>query len=253
MSKVLVEATGAVRTITLNRPEKRNALDAEMLAGLLAAFQAEPPPEQRLTVLRANGTAFSAGLDLRERIGTLGTPGASPIEDLLHAIEAYPLPVVAVVQGDAIAGGTELALHCDVVVASTAARFGISLTQMGLAPTWFLAKKVLEAGGPVAAREIFLLGDPLPAARLHAWGMIARVAAPEEVEAAAAAIIERLMANAPLALRATKAMLVREMAFRDGVPHADVDALVEAARGSADAQEGLRARLEKRAARFTGA
>ena len=78
--------------------------------------------------------------------------GASPIEAMLHAIEVYPLPVVAVVQGDAIAGGNELALHCDLVVASKAARFGMSLAQIGLAPSWFLAKKLLEVAGPVTTR-----------------------------------------------------------------------------------------------------
>ncbi|MBI2765342.1 MAG: enoyl-CoA hydratase/isomerase family protein [Chloroflexi bacterium] len=252
MEKVLVEVSGAVRTVTLNRAEKRNALDPEMLAALLAAFKAEPSPAERVAVIRANGTVFCAGLDLRQRIGTLDTPGASSIEDALHAIEHYPLPVVAVVQGEAIAGGNELALHCDFVVASTAARFGMSLAQIGLAPTWFLAKKLLEVGGPVAAREILLLGDPIPAERMHALGIIARVAPPEGLEVAAQAIIGRLAANAPLSLRAMKALLVREMAFRDGIEHAAVDRLVEAARQSSDAREGITARLEKRAPAFTG-
>lgn len=253
MSKVLVEAAGAVRTVTLNRAEKRNALDPEMLTLLTEAFRMEPPAEERVTVIRSTGTVFCAGLDLRERLETLDRPGASSIEDVLHAIEMYPLPVVGVVQGDAIAGGNELAMHCDLVVASTAARFGMSLAQVGLAPTWFLAKKLLEVAGPVASREILLLGDPLPAERMHALGIISRVAAPAELETAAAAVVDRLVANAPLSLRAMKALLVREMAFRDGIAHADVDELVEAARRSADSREGITARLEKRAPRFTGA
>jgi len=253
MSKVLVETAGAVRTVTLNRAEKRNALDPEMLTLLTEAFRMEPPAEERVTVIRSTGTVFCAGLDLRERLETLDRPGASSIEDVLHAIEMYPLPVVGVVQGDAIAGGNELAMHCDLVVASTAARFGMSLAQVGLAPTWFLAKKLLEVAGPVASREILLLGDPLPAERMHALGIISRVAAPAELETAAAAVVDRLVANAPLSLRAMKALLVREMAFRDGIAHADVDELVEAARRSADSREGITARLEKRAPRFTGA
>ncbi len=205
-----------------------------------------------MTVLRANGPVFCAGLDLRERLSEGARGSASPIEGMLHRIEMYPLPVVAVVQGDAIAGGNELALHCDLVVASTAARFGMSLAQIGLAPSWFLAKKLLEVCGPVAAREVLLLGDPLSAERMHALGVISRVAAPGELEAAAEAVIERLAANAPLSLRAMKALLVREMQFRDGIAHEDVDRLVEATRMSADSREGIAARLEKRAPSFAG-
>ena len=251
MALVNVESEGPVRTVTLNRPEKRNALTAEMLALLLNAF-AEPAADERVAVIRSAGTVFCAGLDLREREASRQSGGPSPIEGVLEAVERYPLPVVAVVQGDAIAGGNELALHCDFVVASTTARFGMSLAQIGLAPTWFLAKKLLEVAGPVAAREILLLGDPIPAARMHAMGIISRVADPEGLNAAADAIIQRLAANAPLSLRAMKAVLVREMAFRDGIGHADVDRLVVAAQASDDAHEGIAARLEKRAPHFSG-
>ena len=252
MSTVLVESNGPVRTITLNRPEKRNAMNAELLAELSVAFRATPSAEERVVVLRANGSAFCAGLDLRERVAAGGARGESPVEGVLHLVENYPLPVVAVVQGDAIAGGNELALHCDFVVAATTARFGMSLAQIGLAPTWFLAKKLLEVAGPVASREILLLGDPLPATRMHALGIISRVAPPEELEAVANVVIDRLAANAPLSLRAMKSLLVREMKFRDGIGHDDVDALVDAARTSADAREGMAARLEKRTAQFRG-
>jgi enoyl-CoA hydratase/carnithine racemase len=252
MSTVLIESAGAVRTVTLNRPEKRNALNAEMLEELAAAFATAPSAEERVTVLRANGPSFCAGLDLRERSETGPTAGASPIEHVLHLVENYPLPVVAVVQGDAIAGGNELALHCDFVVASTAASFGMSLAQIGLAPTWFLAKKLLEVAGPVATRQILLLGDPLPAARMHALGVISFVAAPAELDSVAQGVVDRLATNAPLSLRAMKALLNREMQFRDSIQHADVDRLVNDARLSADAREGIAARMEKRAPRFRG-
>lgn len=250
---VITRVEGPVRTVILNRPEKRNALNGEMLSGVRAAFAQPPGAAERVAVLRANGPSFCSGLDLRERLGSGPVGGASPIEAVLHAIEQYPLPVVAVVQGDAIAGGNELALHCDFVVASTAARFGMSLAQIGLAPTWFLAKKLLEVAGPVATREILLLGDPVPARRMYEWNVIARAVPPAELEQAAEAIISRLAANAPLSLHAMKALLVREMQFRDGISHADVDALVDAARASADAREGIAARLEKRQPRFSGA
>lgn len=249
---ILASVDGPVRTVTLNRPEKRNALNTEMIAGLHAAFEATPGAEERVVVIRANGPSFCAGMDLRERLDSGRGISARPFEAVLHLIENYSLPVVAVVQGDAIAGGNELALHCDFVIASTAARFGMSLAQIGLAPSWFLAKKLLEVAGPVATREILLLGDPVPAARMLAWNVIARAVSPEELDAAAGAIIERLAANAPLSLRAMKALLVREMQFRDGIAHEDVDVLVETARSSVDSREGIAARLEKRSPRFTG-
>jgi enoyl-CoA hydratase/carnithine racemase len=252
MAVVDVATNGAVRTVTLNRPEKRNALNGEMLDALAEAFSEVPAARERVVVLRGNGPSFCSGLDLRERLGGGVAGSASPIEHMLELVENYPLPVVAVVQGDAIAGGNELALHCDFVVASTDASFGMSLAQIGLAPSWFLAKKLVEVAGPVASRRILLLGDPIPAARMAEMGIIHAAVAPEELDRAVSAVIERLAANAPLSLRAMKALLVREMAFRDGVPHEDVDRLVEQARTSTDAREGMAARLEKRSARFVG-
>lgn len=104
---VKVASEGAVREVTLARGEKRNALDADMLASLTEAFTGPPAARERVTVIRAEGPVFCAGLDLRERRG--GVIGSSAIETMLRAIELYPVPVVAVVQGDAIAGGNELA------------------------------------------------------------------------------------------------------------------------------------------------
>jgi enoyl-CoA hydratase/carnithine racemase len=226
-----------------------------MLDALVAAFNAEPGPDERVTVLRATGRVFCAGLDLRKRLAAPSEQwaGQSPVEAAFHAVETYPLPVVAVVQGDAIAGGCELALHCDLVVASSKANFGMSLAQVGLAPTWFLAKKLLEVAGPVTTREVLLLGDPLPATTLRELGVISRAVAPHRLEAEVDLIVERLAANAPLSLRAMKALLYREMQFRDGIDHRAEDELVDAARMSADAREGVAARVEKRTARFRGA
>jgi enoyl-CoA hydratase/carnithine racemase len=250
VSKVIWHVAGAVRSVLLNRPEKRNALDAEMMATLQAAFTEPPAPEEHVAVIRAAGSVFCAGLDMLERAAR--PEGASPIEPMLHAVETYPLPVVGIVQGDAIAGGNELALHCDIVVASKAARFGMSLAQIGLAPSWFLAKKLMEVAGPVTTRRILLIGDPLPAERLYELGIISHLVEPEDLDRTADAIVARLADNAPLSLRAMKAMIVRQMAFRDQVPHEDIDKLVEQVRRSADAQEGMAARLARRKPDFKG-
>jgi len=250
MAKVMWQVDGAVRSVLLNRPDKRNALDAEMIAQLRADFAEPPGAGERVAVVRAAGPVFCAGLDLKER--SARPADASPIEAMLHAIEVYPLPVVAIVQGDAIAGGNELALHCDLVVASKTARFGMSLAQIGLAPSWFLAKKLLEVAGPVTTRRILLLGDPLPAERLYELGVISHIAEPADLETVAAAVIQRLADNAPLSLKTMKALIVREMAYRDQIPHADVDGLVEQVRRSEDAQEGMAARLARRKPAFKG-
>ena len=131
--RVRLDVDGAVRTVTLTRPEKGNAMDAEMLRALEEAFDPSPGPgpAERVAVIRAEGRVFCSGLDLT---GSLGKE--QDVEVLFHRVETWPLPVVAVVQGAAIAGGNELALHCDIVVASTEARFGMSLAQVGLAPSW---------------------------------------------------------------------------------------------------------------------
>jgi enoyl-CoA hydratase/carnithine racemase len=249
MTKVLWRADGAVRRVLLNRPAKRNALDAEMIAELQAAFTTPPAAQERVAVIRAAGPVFCAGLDLKER--SERPQGASPIEAMLHAIEVYPLPVVAVVQGDAIAGGNELALHCDLVVASKTAHFGMPLAQIGMSPSWFLTKKLMEVAGPVTTRKFLMLGDPIPAERLYELGVISHIAEPDDLDRLADAVIHRLSENAPLSLKAMKALIVRQMAFRN-IAHEDVDALVEEVRCSQDAQEGMAARLARRKPAFKG-
>jgi enoyl-CoA hydratase/carnithine racemase len=250
MAKVIREVAGAVRRVLLNRPEKRNALDGEMIAAIKTAFTEPPSAGERVAIIRAEGPVFCAGLDLNERAANPGD--VSPIEDMLHAIETFPLPVVAVVAGDAIAGGNELAMHCDLVIASTAARFGMSLSQIGMAPSWFLAKKLMEVAGPATTRRILLLGDPLPAQRLYDLGVISHVAEPEALETTAGSVIDRLASNAPLSLKAMKALIVRQLTYRDGIVHDDIDTLVATVRRSEDAQEGMAARLARRKPHFKG-
>jgi enoyl-CoA hydratase/carnithine racemase len=250
MAKIECKVEGTLRDVLLNHADKRNALDGEMVEQIEQAFSRPPGPQERLAVIRAAGSVFCAGMDLRDRARS--PEGAPSIEKMLAAIEAFPLPVLAVVQGDAIAGGNELALHCDFVVASTAARFGMSLAQIGLSTTWFLTKKLMEVAGPVATRRILLLGEPLPAAEMYRLGIISHLAEPTALQDAARAVIDRVVANAPLSVRTMKALIVRQMAFREQIAHADIDALVTAVRASADAKEGVAARLAKRQARFLG-
>lgn len=250
MSLIAWSVEGAVKRVRLCRPDKRNALTAEMIENLAVAFETEPTADERVAVLEAEGPSFCAGFDMRSRDATPG--GARPLERLLQAIECYPLPVVAVVQGPAITGGALLALHCDVVVADEAAPFGMSSAQVGLAPSWHFARKVLEAAGPVLARKLLLVGDPIPAAALHELGIVAYVAPADELPLTAEAVVDRLAANAPLSMRAIKQTLLRAMSFRDGIAHDDIDELLGVVRSSEDAREGTSARLERRTPTFRG-
>ena len=252
MSKVEVSNEGPIKTITLNRPEKRNALDQEMLNNLYDIFSEKVSAGDRLIVLKANGPSFCSGIDLAERQKQPSTGAVSPVERVFQAMEMNPLPIVSVVQGAAIAGGCEMALHSEFVVAAQTAKFGMSLAQIGLAPSWFLTKKLLEVAGPVNTREILLLGDPMPSSWMLEKGIISRVVADKDLNQEADKIINRLAINAPLSLRAMKAVIIRELAFRDDIPHGDIDQLVAVARSSQDAREGIAARLEKRTPFFTG-
>jgi enoyl-CoA hydratase/carnithine racemase len=252
MDEVLIETdpAGAVRTITLNRPEKRNALTREMFARLQEAFEQEPGPTARVTVIAAEGPSFCAGVDLGERSDNASGAGASPLELLCEAVRAYPLPVVAAVQGAAIGGGAMLALHCDFVVAVADAKIVNAAVQMGLVPAWLPARRVGEVAGEALARELLLLGEIVPAERLARAFVIAAAVPAEELQAEVDRVVGRLAANAPLSLRAIKATLTTE-AYA-GLAHVEVDAAIARAQASDDAKEGVAARRERRPAQFAG-
>jgi enoyl-CoA hydratase/carnithine racemase len=251
MSLIQITSDGPVRTITLNRAVKHNALNTAMMEMLKAAFEVEPPATERVTVIRGEGRSFCSGLELSS---TEGVPNseAQRIETMFDCIQRYPLPVVALVQGRAIAGGCELALHCDFIVAEREAAFAMPLAQIGVSTTWFLTKKIVEAAGAHLCREFLLLGEPIGAERLHALGIVARLAEPGELTQAAAPLINRLAENAPLSLRSMKRLLVE---MNDHMMATDYEALDRAALDtydSADSKEGIAARLAKRQPRFEG-
>ena len=251
MSHLRIEHDGAVRTITLARPEKRNAIDPQMMRELLEAFTVSPPEAERITVLRGDGPVFCAGLQLST--SGVDQSEAIAIENMFEAVQNYPLPVLAVVQGAAIAGGCELSLHCDFIVAADDAPFAMPLAQLGVATTWFLTKKLIEMAGPATTREFLLLGEPMPAARLHELGIVTRAVPRAELDAAAQVLIDRVAANAPMSLRTMKKLIVRQMDYLFDADHRHLDAEVAQVYASADAVEGVAARVEKRKATFKGA
>lgn len=243
--KVTSELSGSVRRISINRPDKRNALSREMFTRLIEAFRSEPPPEERVTVIRAEGLVFCAGVDLTERVST----GPLPVEDLCEAVHTYPLPVVATVQGDAIAGGAFFALAADVVVAADAARFWLNLAQIGLAPPRQLIRNLMGLAGASLTRELLLLGEPVEAEHLAAARVITSAVPGERLEQETNSFVARMAQNAPLSLRAIKAAINLPISTED---HRHVDDLIAKARGSQDGREGVKARLEQRRPRFIG-
>lgn len=253
--EILTAVADGIATVTLNRPDKRNAMNAPMLRALRQAFDAlDARRDVRVVVVRGAGPAFCAGMDLRE-MEAQGGAGGDPDEGVvavLRRVEASRHPTVAVVHGDAIAGGCELALHCDLRVAAAGARLGMPLARIGLVVPFPLAQKLVEIIGPAATRHLLFTGRLIDAARARELGMVHDVVPAADVESAAYALARTIAANGPLALAGMKATIQRTLSARAQIAHADLDALTQAARQSADASEGRRAMLEKRTPVFRG-
>jgi enoyl-CoA hydratase/carnithine racemase len=248
--EVLVAVADDVATVTLNRPERRNAMNAAMLRGLAAVFdELDARRDVRVVVVRGAGAGFCAGRDLRDM-----ERGEVPVDivAVLRKVEASRHPTIAMVHGDAVAGGCELALHCDLRVAAEGARLGMPLARIGLVPGFPLGQKLLEIIGPAHTRHLLLTGRPVDARRALEIGMVHEVVAAADLEAATATLARTLADNAPLSLAGIKAMIRRALEAREAVAHGDVDALIQAARNSQDASEGRRAMLEKRKPVFRG-
>ena len=252
---ILVARDGLVATITLNRPDKRNALTTGMIARLHGEIERlASDGEARVVVLRAAGAAFCAGLDLRELAEqrAAGAAETHTLEEALHVLEALPQPTIAVVQGDAVAGGCELALHCDLRVAGDAARFSMPLARIGLAVPVRLVWKLVETIGQAATRELLFTGEVVDAATAHALGLVNRVVPAADLEHTATALAQQIARNAPLSLRAMKASAQRLAEQRRAIARDDLEELARQVRASADLQEGLAAQRERRAPVFRG-
>ena len=256
---VLVEdrsrVDGAV-VLTLNRPGVRNAIDGELLDALLAAVRllaAEAPA--RVVVLRGAGlTAFSAGMDLRERASFDDAQLADQHERivaLVTGLTELPMPTIAAVEGFCLAGGFELALACDLIVAARDARFGLPETHVGIFPGGGAARLLTWAVGAPRARDLILTGRRLSGVEAEHWGIVARLTEPGEAFAGALALAADLAEAAALGLRGAKgAIRSAHASLRDG--QAAEDALYDAVVRSADRREGFRAFVEKRPPRFQG-
>ncbi len=261
---VLYEKSGHIVTMTLNRHETRNAISEEEMVDALVAGCARINTDQevRVAIITGAGTAFSSGgnvKDMRDRKGMFGGAGTEirdgyrrGIQRIPLAIQSLEVPVIAAVNGAAIGAGCDLAMMCDMRIASEKAVFAESFVKVGLIPgdggAWFLPRVI----GRSRACEMAFTGEPVTAQTALAWGMVSNVVAPEELMDAARALASRIAVNPPMALRMTKKLL------QEG-EHARLDSLLEMsaslqalAHQTRDHAEAVDAILEKREPRFTG-
>jgi enoyl-CoA hydratase len=183
---LLVEKTDRVAVITLNRPEAMNALSRALRAALHDAVTAlSADPEVSVLILTGAGRAFTAGLDLKElgrEPGGLGAANATgAAENPVLAIRECPKPVIGAINGVAITGGFEVALACDVLIASTNARFADTHARVGIMPGWGLSQKLSRTIGIYRAKELSLTGNFLDARTACEWGLVNRVVQPEDL------------------------------------------------------------------------
>ena len=243
-----------IATVTMNRPAQRNAMNRAMLDGLSKSFdELDSRKEVRVVIVRGAGPAFCAGMDLKEmesRGGARDPEG--DVVAVLQRVERSRHPTIALLHGDAIAGGCELALHCDLRVMAESARIGMPLSRIGMIVPFPLGQKLVEIIGPAHTRHLLFTGRPIDGRRAWEIGMVHQVVAAAEIEAAGAALARTIADNAPLSLAGMKQVVLRAVAARPAVDHADLDAAALRARQSADAAEGRRAMLAKRTPNFRG-
>ena len=251
-NEVLVEHRGAVQVIVINRPEARNALNGAVAAGIRDAVdELDGLDELRAGVLTGAGGTFSSGMDLKAFLG--GEVPSFPGRGLCGITQTPPRkPLVGAAEGWALAGGFELLLACDLVVAGASARFGVPEVKRSLVAgaggALLLAKRVPRA----LALELLLTGDPIDAARAADIGLVNRVVPEGGALEAAVELAERITANGPLAVTATKQIA---LSGGDWPPEQCWDqaaALTAAVFASQDAREGARAFAEKRAPVWRG-
>lgn len=206
---LLVEVSGGLATLTLNRPQAMNALSRELRFELSKAIDAlSADPAVRVIILTGAGRAFSAGLDLKELgsgEGHIG--GVLDGGNVVGAMARFPGPIIGAINGAAITGGFEVALACDVLIASTTARFADTHVRVGVMPGWGLSQKLSRAIGISRAKELSLTGNFLSAEQAAQWGLVNRVVAPDELLPAARALAQDMLSAIPENLIAYKKLI----------------------------------------------
>lgn len=256
-SNLLVEDRGAVRTVTLNRPDKLNALDRTTLVELHAAFEAAgDDPDVHVVVLTGAGPkAFVAGADIAQ-MGGLSVVEARDFsrlgQRLMSRIEQLGKPVLAKVNGFALGGGLELAMACHLRIAADSARLGQPEVNLGLIPGFGGTQRLLRLVGRGAALELCLLGQPIDAARAAQLGLVTRVVPADDLTAETDKLADQLATAAPQALRGVlDAVLVGGEAGLEAGLEFETQAFAIAF-STDDMREGTGAFLARRKPTFTG-
>jgi len=254
---VLTSAENGIGRIVLNRPDKRNALTHAMMTAILEALDAFGRDDGiRVVLLTANGSAFCSGVDLADMQAVREQRGSFDYELLPEVFErlgSHRNPTVAMVHGAGVAGGCELALHCDIRIGSPAAKFVMPLARLGLVLPCEAAERLVAVAGRTAATDMLLTGEPVGGVRAERIGLLTRLVDADRLSAETEGIVRMIADNAPLSLRAMKAMLsALGPTFGPGeIERFDKERL-EISR-SQDMREGLRAFFERRPPVFTGA
>jgi len=252
---ILRDGEGSTALVTLNRPERRNALSLQTLLELTRCFrEIGQDAGLRVAILRAEGPAFSAGHDLSEMVGRDGAFYRELFEactTLMETIQGIPQPVIAQVQGMATAAGCQLVASCDLAVASAEARFATPGVRIGL----FCSTPMVALSRAVGARralEMLLTGEPISAAEALAAGLVNRVVPAAELAAATRALAAKIASSSAQVVAIGKAAFYRQLQMPQPLAYDYAQDVMAANAAAADAQEGMQAFLEKRAPQWRG-
>lgn len=243
---------GGILLVTLNRPEQRNAVNLAVAQGIAAALdQLDDDPELRVGVLTGAGKGFCAGMDLKAFVA--GERPSVEGRGFAGIVQRPPAkPLIAAVEGFAVAGGFEIALACDLIVAARGARFGIPEVKRGLVAAGGALLRLPQRIPYHLSLELALTGEPIDAERAHAVGLVSRLAEPGGAVDAALQLAAEIAANGPLATAASKRILVDAPAWPPAERWSRQAAITDPVRASDDAREGALAFAEKRAPRWHG-
>lgn len=263
---VLVERDGHVVTVTLNRPDKRNAFDAEVLCRLCDAWDLiDGDDDVRVAILTGAGGDFSAGADLDRLVGALlsGKPTENEFEERIKAdfslifkgfLKEYRLakPLVAAVEGYCYAGGTEILQATDIRVAAEGARIAVTEVQRGLFPMGGSTVRLPRQIPWTVAMDLLLVGEPISGRRAYEVGLVGHVVPDGQALTRARELAARIAANGPLAVRGIKASVLASEVLSEAEAFVKEMEIGMGVMSSEDAKEGPRAFLEKRPPNFTG-